>query len=239
MRGLLADGAIAAAQISADVAGRQSHRTDARNHDVGEILADTLARAKHLAHRRPNRGRARVIFEVAIDSSAEIQRGLEQRPAGGKAGRRVGRELRADRDARRFEDELQGVEGGGRIMAAHRLAHLLPRRRQAGMDPFGAAEVNCAGGDDREVLMGFVDRETGDLVAEVVLAHRQGVRSGTDDQFMTEHALVGGRARRQMHLAVAKRDRRAVGVGSGMNGAQNHAAGQVMARTVAATRWRD
>ena len=78
------------AQIAADIGRRQAEAAQPCDHHMGEILADAVALLEHLAERRRDHRRLRVVVEFGADAVHQIDRAGEDPAPGAKARRGIG-----------------------------------------------------------------------------------------------------------------------------------------------------
>src|SRR5262249_45907474 len=99
VRGTRTDAAVIGAKITADIARGQAERAQAGDHDVREILTDTLARMKRFRHLGGDGSSVAVVLEILENSMTEIERALKHGPLRRKRGPRVMGKFRGRRHA--------------------------------------------------------------------------------------------------------------------------------------------
>ena len=93
-------------QIAAHVAGGETHRTHARDPDVGQILAYAGAQLEGVLDGRSRVGRVAVEREIRVDARVQFEQAAEQRAVGRKTPLRVRDDLGVGCGQRRIEDVL-------------------------------------------------------------------------------------------------------------------------------------
>ena len=104
------------AQIAADIGRRQSEAAQARDHHMGEILADAVTFFEHFVERRRDHGGLRVVFEFGPDPVHQIDRAGQNPARGREALRRIlgdRRQHRHQRAGKNITDRRRRAEAGG------------------------------------------------------------------------------------------------------------------------------
>src|SRR6266576_1394489 len=93
-------------EISTDIACRQAERTQAGDHQLGEILTDSASDRKKLLNGSHHGGCLLLEFEVRIDALTEVESAGEDRPRSREYRACIVSQVGAAWRQRRAEDEL-------------------------------------------------------------------------------------------------------------------------------------
>ena len=140
------------AQVAADIGGRQAHAAQARDHHVGEVLADPGPEREGLGERRVD-GRG---LGVEPEILADAQHQVVGRPVGAPARREARSGVVGDRGQQRHpaarEQEMHRRPPAEVAPGHHGVADPLPgqpgfrRRRDRALDPHGGERLDAEGG---------------------------------------------------------------------------------------------
>ena len=209
-------------EVAAHVAGRHAVAAQARQSEVGEVLADARPLLDHIRDRGSDRGRGLVVVEVGLDPVHQVGHGFADRtprgegcrgirPGGihvqrlGRLHRELGRRPRSARDAG-VQDRtraLPGLEQGVGVVLGGNDRHIAERVDREAHVRLRHMEVR----HDVAVAVGVV----GDVARERVDRDRPG-----------RHVLPRQLARPAVREAEAARDVVVVRVGRGVRDAVSH-----------------
>jgi hypothetical protein len=98
----------------------------------------------------------------------QVDRRIEDRPAGAERGARVFEQPRMRGHQRGVLYELIGLHGVREPVAVQRLRYLLPCLRMQRVGPRGGGDVDFGAHLDREVIVRLVQHHPADIVAEMI-----------------------------------------------------------------------
>jgi len=196
-------------EVPADVAGGEAHRTQRTDDQVREVLAHAASVLDHLGERRRHGRESRVEGEVLVDPVDEIEDVLDGGTSCREGRRRVLGERGQAGDEGRRQHQLPQL--GLAPPPRHRLAADLPG---IGVGRHGKGpHLDLALGDDLEAIVGLVERERRDEVAEEVDVGPLIGGDGRHREPGRRDELTRTGAHEEHRLVVAQRDRLVVLVG--------------------------
>ena len=200
-------------EIAADIASRHTHRAQARQHQMREVLADAAFFLQHGKYRRGYRGRLGIELELAEDAPHQRLHGFQQRPPRHKAGRGIGRELALDAGIRRFKQIDAGFEMDRPGAISQRRAAFLPGRGIHERHECRArTHFNATFSTHQQATMRRFNRKLPDRIAEGVMSRFVESGLGIDSHFVRQTGLPRTIARCQMQQLARDRYRTLVDV---------------------------
>ena len=219
----------ASLEVAAHVSRRQADGTQAGDHYLGEVLANSAPFLHHF------RDWCCVISGSGIEDEIGVNAFIQgENPFGdglccGERGQRVVGEDATGLDERGAESELRWRVIDPRLICDELVADHLPRWSLCGVDGIRRVDIHETAGDDLQLLMRAFDLEINRVIPKVIRAQGSFDWFWPDQEFMPRAFLIGEGSRQETRQVMRHRDGAVVGVGSAVDNVVAH--GQRTLRT--------
>ena len=211
------------AQIAGDIGRRQPKPAQARNHQMGKVLANAAALLEDFPQRRRDHGCLWIILELASDPVHQIDRAGKDAAArrkargsiGGDRGKHRHQRARKDIADRRRRPQARGLKG--------HVAHRFPRPAWRRAVERIAGDLDARSRVDTQMAMRRFDQDALGMGPEEIITRGAGRGPGPDLDGVRDQLLSIGALRLQPQRAARETHRTFVAIGGDVADVVDHA----------------